>query len=328
MSITESTLQPGIETFTPPEVETYDNHSLSYFQTCPAKYYYRMILQITPAKRAPALGFGISMHSGREAYKVAIKRGMDHMSAIMTSLAKYQASWMKEMPDEMKADNMKEDLRGLENGLKLLEGYLQKFRSPNYEPIHVEVPFAMSLGKTFDGTEVIYSGIVDDVSKWQGYNLVGEFKTTSWFPDANFFERFRVSQAIFGYIKAAQEILNEPIHGAYAHGMWVHKEPKQRTSRSKDFGDFFQSSMIAPAQTQIDEAMENVVHTVEDVHVCKSRKFFPYNFGDACNMYRGCAYRDICRVPKVSRQAVIDQQYVKEYWNPLAAERAKRDEDG
>lgn len=320
------TYQPHIPDFVEPEVLQLDNHTFGTFRTCHAKYYYRMVLQIVPAKRAPALGFGISMHAGRATYKSQILEGRSHEEAALIALASFGAAWKKEMPPESQSETMQDDRRSLRNGQRLLAGYLEKFKAPLLQPLYVEVPFAVSIGKV-GRSEVVYTGIIDDVSKWANFNLVGEFKTTSFFPNANYFEQFKVSNALFGYVAAARELMSEEIHGAVAHAMWVNNEPKVQRSTNKPFGDYFQALTVIPAQSQLEEARANVLETVRDIKTCYERKYFPYNFGDACKQYRGCAYREICKVPKASRQAVMEQQYVKEVWDPLADQRAKREEE-
>ena len=301
-------------------IRTFDNTALNAFQTCQKKYQYFIEDGVVPETTSEPLAFGISLHAGREHYQRLRMSGVPHLDANDEAVKKFESIWDKEIPDSLKTPLKSGDRRGKTNGGRLLRGYLAKYGEFG-KPLHIEVPFACFLGKSADGEPVLVSGILDEICEYQGQTYVLDLKTTTYEPDARFFESFRTSSAMMGYIFAVEETLGIQVAGVMIHAIWV-RNIHYNKPRKVPLQDHFRANIITYTPEQLDEWKTNVLYTVEDIKTAKSRGYYRFNWGDACKNYGGCEYKSICGATPANRKTLIANNFRQSRWDPLGLARS------
>lgn len=304
-----------------------DNHALSNYQDCPQKFCYRMVDGIVQKGGKASAKFGISLHAGREAYRKAIQQGVGHTGALSRAVTSATARWDVEMPIEYKQPHLAADKRSKSSLTTLLQGYLNKFSNQYYEPIHVEVPFAIHVGQSrlFPGRDVIATGIIDEVCRFNGGLYVLDLKSCGdlWGPTPNWFNQFRTSSQCMGYVRAAEETLGEKVCGVIIHAIWVKLPPGPRSKLS--FQDYFRGDVFCYSTSQLDEWQSNFINSVDDCERAQKEGRWRRVLGTACTNYGGCAYQPLCSSPPETRAQLIKLDYEVERWVPLAEKRTQKD---
>lgn len=301
-------------------IVTIDNHLLSTWTDCKRKGYYRDIEEITPTGKRPGLGFGLTMHAAREEYVRGVLAGRGHDAAFASALEQLRETWKREMPDEYKDMTKVLDRRSIANAERLFGGYVSKYSMQDYKPRYVEIPFTVGLGTSPDGWEVIWSGIIDDLCEFDGGLYVVDLKTSSWPLGSNFFQGFRLSQQLKGYVFAARQLVSPDVIGGMIHGIWVHAEPIRKTSKTVLLEDYFKTDIYIWTDSQLDEWRTSVLQKVDEMQRAKETQRYPMDDGHACTAYGACVYQQLCMAPPEVRAQLIKLGYKREKWEPLKQE--------
>ena len=309
-----------------------DNHAAEQFATCPRKFQLRIENGWVPKGGAPALAFGIAIHDGAEAQRkhllALLDAGQsitvaDYDAATQAGLHAFEEAWHREMPDEMKTDIMADDKRSLANGKRLFPIYMDKIRN-HYRPKYVERYFELPLGVTPQhGVHVTLTGNIDEVSFFDGRLYIIERKTTSGRADARWFKDFQTSSAIDGYVWAAEQLFEEPIHGAIVHGIVTAKPPK--TARGMENYEPFAADIFSRTTEQLEEWKLNRLTEVDDIITARQRGYFRMQKGTACGYFNGCPYQMVCGSAPNQREALLDMHYEVNEWKPDARNRTPVD---
>ena len=301
------------------KITTYDNTALSNFKTCQKKYDLFINQGVVPLDTSEPLAFGIALHAGREKYQLLRMSGVPHLNASDDAVTRFKEVWDNEMPARMKGPNKVSDRRGKNNGARLLIGYLGKYGEFT-KPLHIEVPFAVHLGQSPGGEDVIISGIIDEICEYNGQTYVLDLKTSSYEPDGRFFSSFHTSAQMMGYVYCVEETLGIPIAGAMIHAVWVRSIGSAKP-RKVPLPDHFRADVITYTPEQLDEWKRNTLFTVDDIKTAESRNYFRFDWDNACKNYGGCEYRKICGATPLIRQQIIANDFKRSTWNPLGADR-------
>lgn len=300
--------------------QTYDNTILSTFADCEEKYRLFLLDGLAPTESGPAPAFGTAIHEAREVQRKALVAGQSHEQAVAEAVKRFHEAWDREMPLYMKDIAKADDRRGKVNGEKLLRGYFGKYQGHIYKPVYLEIPFALHLGRTPKGREVVYSGIIDEVCEFNGGLYVLDLKTTSDFPSPWYFQKWKTNRAFKGYMAAVEEVTGQVVDGILVHAIYVSTHGK---FSKKPFSDYFQEYCYAFTDEQIEEWKRDTLDLVDDVEGKKESGRFVHNFGTACTNFGGCAYKALCDVGPAERALVAKTQYKRVAWDPLAKERLR-----
>ena len=149
----------------------YDYTAVNTFQTCRKKYYYQMVRHLQTKTKSPALLFGGAIHDALDAYYVD---GLDKAIKVF---------------GETYIETEGDDLRTLENGVKLLEQYAIVYAN---EPFKIlgkpEAGFVFPIG------DMLWGGRMDLLVEWGGDLWIMEHKTTSSLR-GSFFKQFEIGRA-------------------------------------------------------------------------------------------------------------------------------------
>jgi len=323
----------------------YDAHLLKTFRACEEKFNLFEVQHVVSKKMSAAPAFGIAMHEAIASYRLAKKLGKTFDVALSEAQQALLVAYKTHMPPEMKSEIMADEKRGPKNGLRLLEGYCRHYEPMGMTWHHVEVPFALYLGKvkvplakpdiingdslnnyelihTYDvvDKDLIYVGIIDGVHEWQSRMVTNDIKTTGWAINQSWLDGWRLDQGLLGYVIAVRELLGIDTHHATVHGIWVSGEAKNPKS-AKPLDDYFQTTEIYWDDDQIAEWTANTITTVEDIEVKRATGKYVRDLGQNCGAFGGCPYRPICWTTPKFRQNIINVDFKRAIWTPLEDER-------
>ena len=308
--------------------EDYDNTKLSAWQNCEQQGDYAHGYEgtgIIPKEPSVALAFGLGFHAMADAWCNQWLRGEND---IEKQHAAFIQEWERELPVELRESlELKLDKHSVTNAKRLFQAYCDKFPPTLYKPVEVERPFRFLLGELPSGDEIYWTGILDRIVEFQGETYFLELKTSSRRIDENWLRQFQVSSQLRGYIWAGQQIIGKEFAGAIIHG--VEKGAIPKTDRGKrSISEMLGASIVEVSPQLIEKWRVNTLHKIEAIQAAEAAGSYIQNLGDACNAYNfsGCPYRQLCGNPKEIRERLIESEYVKRVWNPLAADgqRSKR----
>lgn len=114
-----------------------DNTMLSAFDTCALKYKESMEDHWSSRFQGGALGHGIAMHAGLQAWYQGLLDEKDSVTRMKEAVAAIEKAWNPDHP--------KDDFRTLERAQRLMLEYIRAFPSETFKVLAVEVPFLLSL---------------------------------------------------------------------------------------------------------------------------------------------------------------------------------------
>lgn len=282
------------------DIRVWDYTALDTFLTCRMKYYWFMVRHLRAKSVSPALEFGQCIHTSLDTY--------------YTSLLLKQTDGLEKAVEIFRAtykDREGEEVRTIENGVKLLTHYSEVYK---HEPFKVlgrpEIGFVFPIG------ELLWGGRMDLPVEWTNDELwIMEHKTTTRL-QANFFKQFDLNMQITSYILAAEEFMRRPCMGCIVNAIEPWKEVKRVTERTRKPHEHFARDPKMRSAAEKAYFKENVQKIVKDILWCEDRgEFYPNQH--ACFQYNyDCQYKDLCRFGDSDR--IINRDFNVEKWEPYA----------
>lgn len=277
----------------------WDYSTLSSFQTCRKKYYFEHIRHLKPKLKGAALEFGGAIHEALDAYYSLD----DKTQSIFLAKEAFKANWKDREGDE---------IRTIDNGLKLLDWYAKRYQ---HEPFKVvgkpETGFVFVIG------DILFGGRIDLPVEWDGNLWIMEHKTTTRLANG-YFNQYELDKQVTGYIIAAEEhFKGRKVHGCIVNVMEPWKELIRPTAKSKAPEDHFARSPITRSQMIKDRFKLNVQRIVRDIKWChENDEFMEAEKKEVCQYYnRPCPYLQLCQHGEDER--VIANDYIVEPWEPF-----------
>jgi hypothetical protein len=296
------------------EVIRVDNYEISQYLDCEQKDHYRFVEKLAPTEPSVALGFGITLHKGREVWHLSYLEGKPESEAINDGVQAIHTTWQ----EQLGSLPFVEDRHTVHNAEVIFRKYCERFPSTVYEPIKVEMPFVVELGTSPGGIQVEYSGVMDELCRFGGALRVLDLKTSSFFPGAVWMAQWRTAGSFMGYVWSAEKILGVEVSGMVVHGIWVRTPPK--TTRGKAFDEYFRSDLISFSRESLEEWRRNVLQAVDKREEARAKGTPQLNLGSGC---RFCGYKTLCSAGPMERDALKRIYYKKEEWTPLASEKTR-----
>lgn len=325
----------------------YDNTMLSAYKTCPRKYYFRHVRNWRPAGTSIDLIFGLAWHEAMD--MVWLHAQSAHSDSELLALA-YQAfldEWLEQNgPDPDTLEPSPPGKLATKNpgiAAEMLHHYIAQRRSflQSIELLGAETPFMVPLWDTI-GVEGApqYIGRLDKEFRHEGRVYIGEHKTTGWYSKATLFRQEYLDQwspnsQVDGYLHAG--------HMRYGKAMkdvWVDAALCHKTIHTG-----FKFIPVSRAIEQLDAWLSetrNWIRRIEEQDAdfdeleAQRSSFMPgwEKNTEACSMYTGCPYRDICKfVANPSREQDPPAGYIEEKWEPFevlgfAQQQSEKSDDG
>lgn len=291
----------------------WDATSLDLAQSCPRKYYYKIVRGIAPKTTSVHLLFGGIYASALENfYKYrALGDSIDEAEIKVVREAMI-ASWDS---DRNCALTFEHTAKTRPNLIRTIVWYIEQFAVESDDGLQtyhladgkpaVELSFSVELN-----SNILYCGHLDRVVQMSDEFYVMDQKTTGGTVGTYYFDSFKPNNQMSGYALAGQIMLHSPVRGVIIDAAQIAvnftRFERGITSRSKD---------------ELDEWLQNTVYTIEQFQSLTRRagddeKKWPMN-PTACGNYGGCEFRTLCqRSPKV-RENYIKSDFVPHNWDPV-----------
>lgn len=316
--------------------------SLDLIQTCMRKALYTLELGYRANMEAPATLFGRAIHKALEvwyttpaaqrvtahntedlqyAYLGAITQGLNpralpltgqcaRASAVLAFLE--TASPLRALGDT--------DKRGLENGLRILNSYFDRYKGDNFEVVSDELgpmcertastellttSFLDHLGQRVHVTVELF-GTVDMVLRdtQTGLTYICDHKTTSSL-GVDFLNRLKPNWQYCGYTLLGKSALNLADPLFMVNGLQV---AKTKTDFSRQFVNF-DTSDFDELVDAIEHQTVRYLRALREFQDLRSERAFPMSAPYACTMWGGCEFRDVCIMKPAMRANALATLY-------------------
>lgn len=276
----------------------WDYSTLSSFQTCRKKYYFEHIRHLKTTTKGAALQFGGAVHSALDIYYST----EDKSQGLLNAKLVFEKEWQDREGDE---------LRTVENGLKMLDAYADKYRHEPFKALgKPEQGFVFPIG------DILYGGRIDLPVEWDGNLWIMEHKTTTRL-SGGYFDQYDLDKQVTGYIIAAEETFKRKVYGCVVNVMEPWKEVKTKTARTKAPEDHFARAPITRSDDLKERFKINVQRIVRDIKWCEETgEYMEAEKKEVCQYYnRPCPYLQLCKHGEDER--VIEREYIVEKWSPF-----------
>lgn len=270
----------------------WDYTTIDMFQRCRKYYYWRIVRDLDTKTTSPALLFGGALHDALDAY---------YTNGLVKAIEKFRETYV---------DREGEEIRTVDNGVKVLEWYAKVYAN---EPFTVlgkpEVGFVFPIGN------ILWGGRMDLPVEWDGQLWVMEHKTTTRL-DSNFFKQFSLDKQVTSYTVGAEAFFSRPCAGCIVNVIEPWKELKRPTERSKRPEDHFVRDPVRRPQVLKDRFKLNIQRIVRDILWCEeNNEFYEAELKTACFYYNyDCPYRTLCEYGEDEK--VIEREFKVDHWEP------------
>lgn len=283
-------------------IMSFDNTMLSYFKTCPRKFYFRMVLNL----ELPADNFDTDY---KAQFGVAWHLAMDEWftnGSVEKMESAFITHWLPFDGQDPKGQ------RTLLTGLELMRMYRARYPQSE-EPFkvrHCEIGFSAPLGK------YMYNGRMDKVLEWlyAGYEglVVMDHKTST----AKGFLNPKPNSALTGYIWGVMATVNEPVVGAYLDEVYCYKQLVPSKC--------FIRELTVRSEREMEEWELDTLTWMDAVNTCNDNKVWPINSDNCRKFGRDCEYILLCNAgSQDERDALIGTMYKENEWKPYMDARDK-----
>lgn len=312
-----------------PESFMFDNTKLQAY-ACKMRGKLAMEEHLVPVEGQEALAFGIGFHKAVELWTQAQLDGKAESEAFELGLEGFKGAWEKELSEEQRGMlEMGGSRRSWANFQVLFKQYTMTFPLSMFEGIlAVETPFTLFLGRTPKGREISWSGVLDRVVKWQGGVYYTDLKTSTYALDDRFFNKFRMSSQLRGYVWAGHELGVADFDGAMVQGVEV-QVPQHGVKLKKDGTPYARQGRTADKMCAMDvipidewaveEWKVSTLAKIDEIIDAREAGCWPMAMGELCEGFggRGCTYRKLCTLPPELREAEKAKWFRQREWNPL-----------
>jgi PD-(D/E)XK nuclease superfamily protein len=306
--------------------EVWDSTKLSAYADCEYLGKLQYEEHLKSKEPAVALVFGGAFHKAVEEWTQArsqklarggyIEHFPDDIEAVKIAEAAFITEWEAGLTLETREMlEFSGDRRSVANFKRLFAGYRKKFPLEMYqEVVACEVPFTLPLGTTPAGREVHWSGLIDRVVKWMDGVYYVDLKTSSYTLDAAFFNKFKLSGQIRGYVWAAEQLHpREQFAGAMIHGVQVQAPLKTKVRLPEEL---VQGEVIPLSPPQIEQWRENTLKRIDVIHEARARGHLR-NYASRCSAFGGgCEMKQVCWAEPDAEDTIKGLHYVERVWDP------------
>lgn len=292
--------------------ELIDSTMTNDYSSCPTLFNLARIYGLSPKGGSVHLIAGGAFAKGCEvARKAFYQEGKSHEDAVADAVIAAWEHYGDFEPEE------KYQTKSAERVAYALVEYFEEypFESDKLQPyiradgspaIEFEFSFPLETKHPKTGNPLLYGGRLDMVGVYLDNLWATDEKTTTRL-GPQWLKSFDLRGQMIGYCYAAQ-LFDLPVNGFIIRGI----------SFLKNYYDH--AEVISPiSQYLIDDWRESLEAKAQDMVRDWERNYFYKSFGEACNAYGGCQFKNLCT--KQNWQDWWQSYFDINYWNPL--ERAK-----
>ena len=284
-----------------------DNTSRVLFETCPRKYYYRIVKGIVPLEpKSMAPYFGAAIHRGAE----TLYRGGSQADIMKAFATEYEPHWNPQIDSE----------RSIENGYIVLQNFIKRFNpTSDYlqtlklgEVLALEQGFSIMLS---DG--VVFSGRIDRLAEWEGEVVVEDWKTSRYVGSG--YVVVKPNDQFTGYAFGASDILGVQIKTIFITqiGTYVKKQRKEggkvvKLTEDDERIDITRTTTTRTSQ-DYEDWRERLLLTSYRIQRAMEAERWPMQ-PHSCPSFQGCEYLPLCSAQEEARESIADTLFKKEQW--------------
>lgn len=303
-----------------------NSSSLSVIQECLRKSQYLLHEKWRSENEAPATIFGSAIHKALEVYyggnmadrKLPKLETMELMSyghkvegEETELLLKATRAFIEKAHPLAALPEM--DKRSIQNGVWTLYHYFQSFINDPYIAFVDEAGPFIERGFSFRLHEdekliIDYFGTIDLVVKHikNGDVMVCDHKTSSMVGN-DFYNRLKPNAQYTGYLLGAREVFKLDTNSFLVSCLQVKSKPI--TSRGTP--PHFPRQVTTRDENDYEEFKDSVIWAVTNYLDALSVSTFPMMNVNACAMYAGCSFLQVCSAPKSLRQNIMNAKFVR-----------------
>lgn len=286
-----------------------DSTMVSCFNTCKQRFFKEFVLGLRPAEVSIDLHAGGAFSGSLETfYKKYHEDHLPSHQALTRTLPTFLNLWGDFTPGKTTAKTR-------DNMWNAIDAYIKKWppETDHVQPFDfngrktVEFSFAVPLTDAgfprhpVTGDPFIYCGRIDMLGTYNNRTCVRDEKTTGRL-DSNWSEKWDLRGQFLGYCWGVSAS-GIPCDTAVIRGIVIHTRDILCVEAIKMY-----------AQWEIDRWYEQLRRTMNSMVQCWKDKWFDYNLGEACTMWGGCSYRDLCKSKDETRWY---DTFKTRRWNPL-----------
>jgi hypothetical protein len=303
-----------------------NSSSLSIIQACPRKAQYALHEGWkTSDEGAPTL-FGKAIHAALETYylgnpeerilpkleelePLAYGHGVPD-NLIVRAVAAFvkEAQPLASLPDS--------DKRSILNGVWILHEYFKTYINDPYvayvdaQGPFIERDFVYRLAET-DGLIIDIFGRIDfGFQHTQTKALViGDHKTASFlnFGGQSYFDREKPNHQYTLYALGAKRVFGLDVEDFMVNVVEVKARPKGPKAK----GVSFPRQITKRTEEDFEELKEVITSYVLSYLAYRKKEIWPMGGVDACNLYSGCQFKQVCASPRSLRETLLQNKFIK-----------------
>lgn len=302
-----------------------NSSSLGVIQECLRKSHYLLDQKWHSENEAPATIFGSAIHAALEVFYGGNMADRKLPKLETMELMSYDHKVESEETDLLlratrafieKAQPLKalpeSDKRSIQNGVYILHNYFKAFIDDPYVALidergsFIERDFTFRL---YDGPdlEIDYFGRIDLAVKHSqtGEVLVADHKTSS-VVGADFYNRLKPNHQYSGYLLGAKSL------GIKTDSFLVNcLQVKSKPVTARGTPPHFPRQITTRDEQDYAEFKDAVVGSVRNYLSALAENSWPLGHVNACAMYAGCMFLQVCSAPKSLRENVLKAKFVR-----------------
>ncbi len=269
-----------------------DNYAISQWLTCRRKFWFRIIDGLVPnTPNGTARGFGASIHEALRVWYDPATCATDDKERFALTCNAFYAEWAK--------TGVEDAMRNTKVAESVLRQYCAKWSLEWFDPIHVEVGFAMPLT-----SDIIYEGRMDLIARDRASDklIVVDHKTSARKP-GSVMQEIKARQ-MSGYVWAAQQLSDVGVlcNSAIYNYVIITTQPQ------------YERILTTRTREQLAEWVDATIRIVNEIRVANTFEDCYCN-QEMCNMYSRCDYLELCNCPNGSRAALIAHKFTRKPWS-------------
>lgn len=294
-----------------------DSSTLSTWRSCRRKYFWSTISSLYPLGKSVHLIAGGAFAAGMEAARgLAFRAGRDHQSSHADLLEVAFKAFCGEWGDYIPPDDSPKSFSSV---FQALAFYLLQY-PPKADPIQpyisadgkpaVEFTFSIPLDIKHPETQdpILFVGRFDMLGSYNGLPCIVDEKTTGKMGSGSWALRGQ----FMGYCWACQQ-MGLPVNVAVVREIGLYA----KDYRIQQHMEQYPQHLIDRWKVQLNQDVNEMVQAFDEVHNHGEEKalYYPFNFADACTVYGGCSFQNLCLAKDPENYFSSFSHY---RWNPLA----------
>jgi len=271
-----------------------DNTALNAFRACDWEYWASMVQHRRSGSSSPALHYGTVMHTLLEIFY----KTRDVDVAIAVAESKYSGK-------APKAD----DYRTLDRATLVFKEWVKTYGTIDTPADHTvgwpDAPAVeLSTQVMLPRANVPYAVRIDRLVEIHGLLYVEDHKTTSQLGPF-YFEEFKLSPQMMGYVRVAELLTGRKVHGVRINAICTLKGSAK-----------FQREIIPISRDRLDDWEDQIKLTYDAIQRAHDSNTWVKRY--ACTRrYGKCSYFDVCSLPSDLQMLALQQDFPMSEWNPL-----------